>query len=155
MKILKLTRGKQTILDDQDYAWVKKFKWYAYKSKNNYYAWRLSGVQLHREILGLKNKDGKIVDHKNGNGLDNRRENLRVCTVAENCRNARTHTKLKSNKFKGVSWSPGHKKWVTKIIINYKQKHLGYFDNEELAAEAYNKAAINYFGKFAKINRIK
>jgi hypothetical protein len=102
---------------------------------------------------------GQEVDHINGNGLDNRKENLRVCTKSQNLGNQKK-TKLyggvaTSSKYKGVSWDKRVQKWVAKIGINGKRVYLGLFEDEEKAAEAYNKAALEYFGEFALLNATK
>jgi hypothetical protein len=105
-------------------------------------------------ILQKKSKMGTqdvFVDHINGNGLDNRKSNLRICTHQQNCENSRKRKKSFS-KYKGVYWSKNAKKWVAQITIDGKSKHLGYFELEEDAAAAYDKAAVKYFGEFACLN---
>lgn len=106
---------------------------------------------MHREIMKCpKNLE---VDHINGNGLDNRKENLRLVNTLQNTSN---HTKQKNNKsgFRGVSWDKIRNKWRTVIMINYKYIHLGYFQTKEQGAEAWNEAAKKYFGNYAKLNQI-
>ena len=92
---------------------------------------------------------GKEVDHKNGNTLDNRHSNLRVCTHQENCRNRRPNKNCVSS-YKGVSWFKG--KWTAIINCNGKHRYLGRFKNEIDAAKAYDKAAKKAFGEFACLN---
>lgn len=92
-----------------------------------------------------------VVDHINGNSLDNRKQNLRLCSRQENNRNSAPR-KNSTSKYKGVSWSTCKSKWTVKIRVNGKSKHIGYFSDEKLAAEAYNKAAKQYYGDFAWIN---
>jgi len=161
MKLLKLTNNKQTLLDDQDYEWTKRFIWKARKQGHNYYAYTHGGpnselrknviqssIALHRELLGLDFLDKRQVDHINGNGLDNRRFNLRVCTALENTWNR--HVKSKTSKYKGI-----HKKgkrWSARIKIGKSYKHLGYYNTDIEAALAYDKAATKYFKEFAKTN---
>lgn len=93
----------------------------------------------------------KKIDHKNGNGLDNRLKNLRIATESENSRNQNKRRTNKSG-FKGVSWGTRDNKWRSYITINGKFKSLGYYSSKEDAAKAYDKAAIKYFGEFAKTN---
>jgi len=99
----------------------------------------------------MKANSGEVVDHINHNLLDNRRQNLRICTPSENKRN-RVLAKNNSSGYKGVNWSKGANKWRTQISINGKQKHLGLFNNILLAAEAYDSAAQKYYGEFAYTN---
>lgn len=103
---------------------------------------------LHRLILNAK--PGERVDHVNMNKLDNRKSNLRVCDDAKNSYNR----KPLRNKFKGVWFHKKNKKWIATIRQNYKGYYLGSFDNEVDAAKAYNKAAIERFGRFAYLNDV-
>ena len=107
---------------------------------------------MHRIILNLGGE--KECDHKNGDGLDNRRENLRICSHRENQFN-RKKSKNNISGYKGVSWSKKSRKWRTCIQINNKTKHLGLFIDKIQAAIIYNKAAKNLYGKFANLNKIK
>lgn len=94
---------------------------------------------------------GSEIDHKNGDGLDNRKENLRVCSRSQNLFNRRKHSKSSSS-YKGVSWNPLHKKWHSRIMKNKKQINLGYFDKEIDAAIAYDESAKKLFGEFCHTN---
>lgn len=156
MKEIKLTKKNIAIVDDEDYEYLSQFKW----SSNHGYATRnitINGIQktirMHRLIANPP--DGMQVDHINGNRSDNRKENLRVCTNAQNIRNA---PKQKNNKcgFKGVSIKyRKNKKYqyiVAQIHSGKKNIHLGIFNTKEEAALAYNKAATKYHGEFAKLN---
>jgi hypothetical protein len=104
-------------------------------------------IRLHRVILD--NPNG-VVDHINGNGLDNRRSNLRVCTIAENCRNSAKYRSGKTSTYKGVSKFGN--KWRGTICLNNKQIYLGSFDDEMTAARAYDAAAVIHHGEFARLN---
>lgn len=151
MKSLKLSQGKNTIVDDFDYEYLSKFKWCI---TNNGYAGRNCGesrkrLLMHREIV--KPPLGMDIDHINGNKLDNRRSNLRIATRSENMRNSKKRIDNSSG-FKGVVFYKRDKNWRAYIKINYKQIHLGYFDTAMKAARAYDNAAILYSGIFAKTN---
>ena len=90
-------------------------------------------------------------DHINGDGLDNRKQNLRTCTHTENMRN-RGKSKNNTSGFKGVSWHKRGKTWDAKIAHNKKLMHIGSFKDKEVAAKAYDRKAIELHGKFAKLN---
>jgi len=107
-------------------------------------------IRMHRLIL--KAQKGQQVDHINGNGLDNRKDNLRFCTSSQNYQNSRKRKNC-SSKYKGVWWHKQSKKWQTGIVLNYKNYHLGYFTNEIEAAKAYDLTAAEFFGEFARLNR--
>ena len=94
---------------------------------------------------------GMATDHINGDGLDNRKQNLRICTHAENLRNRRLG-KNNTSGYKGVSWHKLHKLWYAHISHNKKLMSLGYFKDKEEAAKAYDRKAIELFGEFAKLN---
>jgi phage-related protein len=140
-----LTQGKVALIDDADYL-VSQFKWYAAKNRNVWYA-RNNKIQkyMHQLIMG----DG--YDHINGNGLDNRRSNLRSATVSQNACNAPPQ-KNSTSKFKGVDWD-GIRQWRARIRISSKDIWLGRYDLEQEAALAYDKAALTYHGDFAWLNR--
>jgi hypothetical protein len=159
MKEIKLTQGKVALVDDADYEWLNQWKWHANISRNTFYAKRavwISGekkyihIKMHRLILGLTDPL-VLADHKDGNGLNNQRENLRSCTEHENRKNRSSYIGSKS-KYKGVSLSPPSPNWRATITINGRMKHLGYFAKEEDAALAYNEAAANHHGEFARLN---
>jgi len=97
-----------------------------------------------------------IVDHKNFNGLDNRRENIRNCTYSENSQHIRMQqNRSKSSHFKGVCWHKSHNRWLAYVSVDRRQLHLGHFLSEIEAALAYNKAALKYHGEFAKLNIVE
>jgi len=157
VKHIKLTQGKFAIVDDEDFWWVNKDKWYVRRVSNNWYAARndyLNGkpkmIHMHRFIMNCP--DDKEIDHGNHDGLDNQKHNLRICTASQNSANRQIQKGNKSSKFKGVSWHEQNINWRAYIKVNGKHIHLGYFDIEEAAAKAYDRAAIKYFGEFAKLN---
>jgi len=147
-----------TLVDDEDYKRINKYKWWGIEDNGRIYAIRkLScdgyriAVHMSREIL--RYVGGKDVDHKNHNTLDNQKTNLRLSTRSENCMNQRIAKNNKSG-YKGVSRSNSGKKWVAKIRKDYKLIHLGYYINKIDAAKAYNEAALKLFGTFAYINEV-
>ena len=157
MKKIKLTQGKDALVEDEDFERLNKFKWRAKFDGYNWYAYRNnrkglknSPIAMHREILNLSMGDGKYIDHINHYGLDNRKSNLRVCTHAENL--YRQRSRIGSSRYKGVSWNKQSKKWTAYIAKNGLQKHLGYFKDEMIAALIYDLNAIKYFGEFASTN---
>lgn len=157
MKKIPLTQGKFAIVDDEDYELVSQYKWLLSKqSKNCEYAviTKRPRLRMHRLIMGLVPGDGLIVDHINGNGRDNRRANLRVCTHVENIRNMAT--KGGSSLFRGVTRRNQKRgtKWIAQIMVNRKQYYLGIFNTPIDAAKAYNTAAKNFFGEFARLNDV-
>jgi hypothetical protein len=111
-------------------------------------------VKIHRIILGLDDPLIKV-DHKDGNGLNNMRSNLRIANESQNGANRRKEPSgIRSSFFKGVSWCPKTRAWRAGIQKNKQTIHLGSFNNERHAARAYNFAATALFGRFAKLNEI-
>lgn len=157
MTRIPLSQGLFALVDKVDEHLVVRFKWYASKHGITFYAKRnikINGrrtvIRMHRILLGLGK--GEIVDHQNGNGLDNRRFNLRVCTQRENTKNK--HVRRGVSKYKGVGWRKDRGKYDARIVVNYKIIFLGYFIGEIDAAKAYNEAALKYFKQFANLNVI-
>lgn len=155
-KWIELTKGKRTLVDDEDYAWAKEYSWHLH-GKAAARAWRISKtkvghLKLHREIL--RAGPGQLVDHINGDSLDNRRSNLRLATPGQNMYNRR---KLKKgiSKYKGVYRFQKTGKWYSQIFVNRVRYYLGQFLTEETAAKAYNRAAKKYFGTYANLNKLK
>jgi hypothetical protein len=163
MKKIKLTKGKYALVDNEDFQWINSHKWQygvrGYATKNLHIGMkngkRLSKLMLmHREII--KTPTGLFTDHINGNKLDNRKENLRICSRQQNAWNIKKSSHNTSG-FKGVSEDKRNLKnnWQAYITLNNKKIHLGYFSTAEEAAKEYNKAALNFFGEFANINKVK
>lgn len=136
----------EAIIDTEDYDKCKALKWYLTGA-----GYVMSGHSpfLHRLVLGKKRR----IDHKDGNPLNNRKNNLRVCTNAENCRNAKLSASNTSG-YKGVSWNKAQQKWTADITFNYKHIYLGAFTEVEQAAIAYNKKAVELYREFARLNII-
>ncbi|MCP3682108.1 MAG: endonuclease [bacterium] len=151
-----LTKGRVAIVDKKDYDRCMQFKWHSdIHTRVVYGRSRMNGkkVRLHRFILGLT--DPKIItDHIDGNGLNNRRSNLRVCSMSQNNAGKRNGYEKATSKYKGVYWNKGKKKWHTAVTFHYKRKHVGYYDSEIKAAEAYNKEVLIIWGEFAVLNKI-
>ena len=144
-------KGKYfAIVDEKDFNKVSKIRWHIHNEK---YARSSIGNKrfMHRFILGVRKEE--YIDHINGIKLDNRRKNLRICTNSENMRNRGAQ---KNNKLgiKGVSFHKLSKKYEARIFINNKKLHLGLFTSKKFALIAYNKAAIKYHGKFARLNKL-
>lgn len=171
--------GKHTIIiDTEDWDKVKEHRWgikfnnhhrYPYAAANVphpdggwcHYTWqgkekrqrRRTKLQLHHLIAGKPQK-GKAVDHINHNGLDNRKENLRFVTQAQNQQNRRS-SRNSSSQYKGVRWHKGNKKWEAEIEHEGKRNYLGYFTCEHQAALAYNKKALELWGENAHLNEVE
>jgi hypothetical protein len=151
MAIIHLTKGKSTIVDDEDLARLSDLTWTLH---NKGYAKAIVDRQtilMHRFIM--QPVTGQDVDHINGNKLDNRRSNLRLCTRSENLMN-RGGEVGSSSHFKGVCRHASRPGWMARITVNGKSIYLGYFKTEEDAAHAYNSAARIYHGEFARLNNL-
>lgn len=155
MKEIPLTKGKVAIVDDTDYEQLMQYKWQASCYRGTWYA-RRGGLaalgqrgmtfSMHREIM--RPPAELEVDHKDGNGLNNTRGNLRICTPQENRFNQRKHKGM--SRFKGVVFNGG--KWMARINVNRKTIYIGKYNTEEAAARAYDEAARKHFGEFARVN---
>jgi hypothetical protein len=156
MKEIPLTQGQVALVDDEDYEFLSQYKWHARKHRKTFYAVTaihnsITGkqvhIKMHQAIIGMR-LDQKVIDHINCRGVDNRRENLRHCTFAQNRRNSASYEGV--SKYKGVHLVG--KKWRARIRINGKSVSLGMFTKEISAAIAYDITAYQYFGEFAKLN---
>lgn len=154
MKKIKLTQNKYTIVDFEDFDYLNQWKWCVIIMKNTSYAirsmWdkiekRRNIIYIHRLIMNCPNS--KFVDHIDGNGLDNRKENLRICTRIQNSGNSKI-SKNNTSGVKGVRFKKESNWWVANIKINNKLKFLGSFPNMDDAKNAYTVAAKKHFGEF-------
>lgn len=167
--LIPLTKGLSAIVDAADYLALSAYKWRVSGSKKTadgrqrtYYAVRFAGphhhrgdkrplLWMHRAILGLPGGQHPEVDHINGNGLDNRRCNLRAATTPQNAANTYPPSNNKSG-YKGVSLITVHGVWVANIRVNGQPVHLGRFLTAEDAARAYDAVALQHYGEFARLN---
>jgi len=159
MKQIPLTRGYVARVDDEDYTWLSANRWCAqlqssgkspivYAARQTRKGGKKRSILMHREIaMPLPGFD---VDHRDSDGLNNQRKNLRICTASHNMANRRKHI-IFSSRFKGVAFvSKG--KWRARIQVEHRSYHIGYFATEEEAAAAYDRAAEQYFGSWRKPN---
>ena len=152
MKWIHLSNGDRAIVDDDDYPIVSQYNWHcrSRSKERTKYAFRHVGSTqqyMHTLITGFSK-----TDHKNGNGLDNRKENLRETTNSKNKMNVPKQRGNYTSKYKGVCMPKNYTKWRATIYLNRRAKHLGYFENEIDAARAYDKAAREMFGDLALTN---
>lgn len=158
MKTIPLTKGMVTIIDDEDFDIVSRFKWYAGKCGTYLYAKRdvkinkkKKSIYMHRMLLSTNDRDVKV-DHMNGDTLDNRKENLRICSQKENIRNRNSIRKGNKTGLVGIT-KTRQGTWQSKIGFDGKTIQLGIFKSKEDAAKAYDSAAKKYFGEFCgKLN---
>lgn len=156
MQRIVLGHNKFAVVDDADYDELMKYTWgLGTKKCGTQYAirkiWRnnkRTTISMQQTILGTK--DGFVSDHINGDGLDNRRENLRLCTARHNCMNRKPQSG--TSKYKGVSQHG--KKWSARIKTQGKIYNLGHYNTQEVAACVYNIAAKIMFGDFARLNEV-
>lgn len=156
--IVPLTQGRYAEIDDLDAQLANSHKWHAIYIKSNQSNRWYAGtwvddkrVYLHRYLM--EPEKGQQVDHKNGNGLDCRRGNMRLCTNQQNSWNARKHGCKCHSDLKGVTYMKSgkrRKRWIAQIYADGVHRNLGYFLTEQEAHEAYKEAAIKHFGEFAR-----
>lgn len=154
MAWIQLPGGAATLIDDDDWPLVCQYKWRLNQHGRYPYVITQAGknnkrVYMHRLLIGASVDE--VCDHINGDTLDNRRANLRRCSTPENVRNSRPQIG-KSSQYKGVYKCKKTGRWHARILIDGRRIHLGRFNNEVLAAEAYDMAAKKYFGQFARLN---
>lgn len=154
-RLVPLTQGKHAIVDSSDFDLVSGLTWqysthgYAVHSYHDRQTKKRKSISMHRLILGVSDRSIHI-DHISGNGLDNRRSNLRTCTHTENHFNR--HRPYGKSRFLGVSFSDKEDRWTASLKAYLRQYWLGYYETEEDAARAYDSAAKYYQGRFASLN---
>jgi len=154
IRFIKLTKQKYAIIDDEDYNKIKQYTWYTDNPKASYTCYACTSIhkkniKMHRMIMRVTNVDIPI-DHANGNGLDNRKKNLRICTKKDNARNSRPKKHKIKSKYKGV-WKRASGKWCA-VIGGKTRVYLGDFYTEKRAAIAYDDAAIEMYKEYSYLN---
>lgn len=146
---------QKCLVDDEDYVYLSKLKWSIAKFKNTLYVirntpWvngRHTTVKMHRIILKVTDRNIQV-DHRDRNGLNNQKSNIRICTQSQNMAN-RNKSVTCNNNHLGVTWHKRIGKWQARITKENKEYRLGYFTNELDAVQAYSKKAKELFGEFA------
>lgn len=158
MKSIELSKGYVALVDDEDFEYLNVFSWYTqtFPHTEIMYASRTQTkpirkcIKMHRLILNpLENE---MVDHIDGNGLNNQKSNLRLVNNQRNLQNSKPYKNKKYSNYKGVGYDLKRKKFRANIRVNKVLIYLGRFETELEAAEAYNKAALKYFGEYSRIN---
>lgn len=153
MKLLQLSGGKVSRVNNDVYRWASQKRWTAQRRKHTWHAARYEGkkyVYLHRLILHAT--VGEEIDHRDGDGLNNLRRNLRKVTHAENQRAFRTPWKTKTSRYRGVCWHRIGRKWMARLRFMDKEYYFGLFASEIAAAQARDKAARRIYGAVAQLN---
>lgn len=158
------------LVDDDDYDRLSKYRWYGFHHRNTSYAKRMLSksskkmVMMHRDIMNIT-ESSVFIDHKDGNGLNNQKSNLRICTARQNVQNqSKQKTRATSSRYKDVGFDKARNRWRAYIQIPLPSingesrsayKSLGRYLSEEEAARAYDRGAIKYFGEFSNVNFIE
>lgn len=156
MKLLDLTNSEEkVIVDDEDYEYLKQWNWQLMRSSGHVgrSEYKKGTILLHRVVNNTPNE--LFTDHINQNKLDNRRENLRTCSKAQNSMNRAKQNGKYSSKYKGVTWCKKSQKWKARVKYNGKFIALGHHTSEIEAAKAYNQKAEELFGEFFVPNIIE
>lgn len=140
------------IIDEDDYERLSLHTWYHYKNEKYAYT-RIDGKKIYMHRFVMNAQSGQIIDHINGDTLDNRKQNLRFCTRAENSYNSKSRSRA-SSKYKGVTFDGSRKKWLVYITVDKKRFYIGAFTCEGAAANAYNYYAEKYHVDFAYLNDV-
>lgn len=152
VKEIDVTKGAVAIVDDDDYEHLAQFKWHLHNA--GYAVTTIKGKKEYMHRIILSAKKGDVVDHANHNTLDNRKENIRICTHRENLRNSRNFGGR--SKYRGVTeYKRSKYKWAAKIVTEEGTVNIGYYRTEIEAAYAYDLAAKEHFGEFALLNGVE
>ncbi len=148
VRMIPLGDGFYAYVDAADYEWLSKYTWHL---NNGYASRREKGRRIYMHTDIMRPPKGKVVDHKDGNNANDCRFNLRICDQAENLLNRRKRHGARS-RYIGVIYSEEHRKWCARCRFQGRNHNLGYFDNETEAARAYDRAAVEFFGEYARVN---
>lgn len=152
-----LTRNFEALIDKQDFEIVRQYKWHTHESHKGYFyavtnirlsCGKRAILKMHRLLLGLHDRNVKV-DHKDGNGLNNKRSNIRICTQGQNVLNTSVQ-KNNTTGLKGVSFSKKRNVYVARLMFNGEYKLCKQFKTAEEAYKAYCEAARKFHGEFAK-----
>lgn len=141
----------EVLLDDEDYDSISKYKWYVIKNKNTFYAQRnekKTVIKMHRQILKIRNS--YLVDHKDHNGLNNQKYNLRECTTKQNNMNKLPYGKINISGV-DIRNNKNGNSYRVRIVVNGKRIYLGTYKTLDVALNIRNENAIKYHGEFAYI----
>lgn len=158
MPEIRLNRGLVAIVDVEDVELVERYNWNGLRGRKTWYAVAVGEtgrvIALHRYLLGFP--AGRMIDHINENGLDNRRCNLRFATHSQNAANiSKQRADATTSRYKGVWYEKAgsrQRRWRARVRVNGRQVQLGSFLTEQEAARAYDSAAQEHFGEYAKLN---
>lgn len=152
VKTIQLTQGKEAIVDDIDYAHLSQFKWHykktGYVARGLYCGGKMRTILMHREIMNPP--PDALIDHIDGDKLNNCRSNLRIATNQQNQCNRKRQANNTSG-YKGVCWSKQDKKWCARIRFSDKRYHLGFFDTPEAAHKEYCAKSMELHGKYGRV----